>query len=88
MADQLFHRRSAKRADELRREAQKREPYDVVLIVCEGGKTEPQYLQEIRDAFKLSTANIREWPFLCPQRKTSGCHGACQPVGETYRGVG
>lgn len=59
MADQLFHRRSAKRADELRREAQKREPYDVVLIVCEGAKTEPQYLQEIRDAFKLSTANIR-----------------------------
>jgi hypothetical protein len=59
MADQLFHRRKAKRADALRREAQKREPYDVVLIVCEGGKTEPKYLQGLRDAFKLSTANIR-----------------------------
>gem|GEM_PF-5208454 len=38
MADQLFHRRRAKRADALRREAQKREPYDVVLIVCEGAR--------------------------------------------------
>lgn len=59
MADQLFHRIKAKRAEALRREAQKREPYDLVLIVCEGGKTEPKYLQELRDAFKLSTANIR-----------------------------
>lgn len=57
--DQLFHRRKAKKAAALRREAQKREPYDVVLIVCEGGKTEPNYLKELRDAFKLSTANIR-----------------------------
>jgi hypothetical protein len=57
--DQLFHRRKAKKVAALRREAQKREPYDVVLIVCEGGKTEPNYLKELRDAFKLSTANIR-----------------------------
>ncbi|MDH4320441.1 MAG: RloB family protein [Desulfobulbaceae bacterium] len=58
-ADQLFHRRKAKKAASLAREAQKREPYDLVLIVCEGGKTEPNYLQELRDAFKLSTANIK-----------------------------
>jgi hypothetical protein len=57
--DQLFHRRKAKKAASLRREAQKREAYDLVLIVCEGGKTEPKYLQELCDAFKLSTANIR-----------------------------
>jgi hypothetical protein len=57
--DQLFHRRKAKKADALRRDAEKREAYDLVLIVCEGGKTEPKYLQELRDAFKLSTANIR-----------------------------
>jgi hypothetical protein len=57
--DQLFHRRKAKKAEALRREAEKREAYDLVLIVCEGGKTEPKYLQELRDAFKLSTANIR-----------------------------
>ncbi len=65
MADQLFPRRKAKRADELRREAQKREPYDVVLIVCEGGKTQPQYLQELGDAFKLSSANIRITGEVC-----------------------
>lgn len=57
--DQLFHRRKAKKAEALRREAQKREAYDLVLIVCEGGKTEPNYFKELRDAFKLSTANIR-----------------------------
>lgn len=57
--DQLFHRRKAKKAAALRRTSQKREAYDLVLIVCEGGKTEPKYLQELRDAFRLSTANIR-----------------------------
>lgn len=57
--DQLFHRRKAKKANALRREAQKREAYDLVLIVCEGGKTEPNYFKELRDAFKLRTANIR-----------------------------
>lgn len=58
-SDQLFHRRKAKKAADLRREVQKREPYDLVLIVCEGGKTEPNYLEELRDAFRLSIANIR-----------------------------
>ncbi|MBN1547133.1 MAG: hypothetical protein JW902_10780, partial [Syntrophaceae bacterium] len=58
-SDQLFHRRKARKADALRRETQKREPYDVVLIVCEGSKTEPNYLQELRDTLKLSTANVR-----------------------------
>ncbi len=58
-SDNLFHRRTVKKAVALRRAAQKREPYDMVLIVCEGGKTEPNYLQELRDAFRLSTANIK-----------------------------
>ena len=56
--DNLFHKRKGKKASALRREEQKREPYDLVLIVCEGGKTEPNYLMELRDAFRLSTANI------------------------------
>ena len=63
--DQLFHRRKAKKAAALRRETQKRDPYDVVLVVCEGAKTEKKYLQELRDTFKLNTANVRivgdEW---------------------------
>jgi hypothetical protein len=57
--DQLFHQRKAGKAEALRRDAEKREAYDLVLIVCEGGKTEPKYLQELRDAFRLSAANIR-----------------------------
>lgn len=35
-----------------------REPYDRVLIVCEGEKTEPNYLRELRDHYQLSGANI------------------------------
>jgi hypothetical protein len=36
----------------------KREPYDVVLIVCEGQKTEPLYLRRLRQIHRLSSANI------------------------------
>ena len=58
-SDNLFHKRRMKKIAALCREKSKYEPYDMVLIVCEGGKTEPNYFQEIRDDFKLSTANIR-----------------------------
>ena len=36
----------------------KREPYDRVLIVCEGSKTEPNYFFDIARHYELSTANI------------------------------
>ena len=58
MSDQLFKKRKAKKAAELARQQAKRESYDKVLIVCEGTKTEPNYLNEIKDELKLSTANI------------------------------
>lgn len=35
-----------------------REPYDTVLIVCEGLKSEPNYLNGIRTAYRLSSANV------------------------------
>jgi hypothetical protein len=35
-----------------------REPYDVVLIVCEGAKTEPNYFKRLKLAYRLSNANI------------------------------
>jgi hypothetical protein len=35
-----------------------REPYDYVLVVCEGEKTEPNYLQGLKIAYRLSNANI------------------------------
>ena len=40
------------------RRAPTREPYDYVLIVCEGGKTEPNYFHGLRQAYRLSNANI------------------------------
>lgn len=41
-----------------RRKAQ-RGSYDRILIVCEGSKTEPQYINEIRRHFRIHTANIQ-----------------------------
>ena len=41
------------------RKRQPREPYDVVLIVCEGEKTEPYYLESFRNNLRLSNTNIR-----------------------------
>jgi hypothetical protein len=40
------------------RRGPQREPYDVVLIVCEGAKTEPFYFEGLRRAWRLSSANI------------------------------
>lgn len=57
--DDLFHKRKAKKAEDLKRPKQSREPYDKVLIVCEGEKTEPHYLIALRDHLKLSQANIK-----------------------------
>jgi len=42
-----------------RRRGPTRQPYDLVLIVCEGQKTEPNYLQALRATYALSSVNIR-----------------------------
>ena len=42
-----------------KRQAPKREPYDRVLIVCEGSKSEPLYFTEIMRRYRLSTANVQ-----------------------------
>lgn len=57
--DNLYHKRKKRAAASLRREQARRSPYDVVLIVCEGGKTEPNYFRELKDVFRLNTANIK-----------------------------
>ncbi|MGE4240548.1 RloB family protein [Ramlibacter sp.] len=49
------HRREAR---DLRRRAASRQAFKRLLIVCEGEKTEPQYLNEIRAELRLSTANV------------------------------
>ncbi|MDF1614362.1 RloB family protein [Desulfurivibrio dismutans] len=57
-SDDLFHKRKERKAASLSRSRARRAPYDRVLIVCEGSKTEPHYLQELIDFYKLNTANI------------------------------
>lgn len=43
----------------LRRRGPVREAYDRVLIVCEGSKTEPNYLTELISRHQLSSANVK-----------------------------
>lgn len=47
------------RGRDLKRRKAVRPPYDRVLIVCEGEKTEPNYFGEIRMAQRLSAAHVR-----------------------------
>ncbi len=53
------HRQAAR--DLLRRKAQ-RQPAERLLIVCEGSKTEPLYLGEIRQQLRLPSANVQVQP--------------------------
>lgn len=48
-----------RQAKKLARKLGRRAPHDRILIVCEGGKTEPLYLNEIRQYYRLPTANIK-----------------------------
>ena len=48
----------AKSIDSLRRKKPTREPYDRILIVCEGKKTEPNYFDEIRQEARVSTLQV------------------------------
>lgn len=43
---------------QLGRSRPRREPYDRVLIVCEGKCTEPSYIQDLAAHYRLSTANV------------------------------
>ena len=54
--------RRTRDAESFRRRAPTREPYESVLIVCEGGKTEPNYFGSLRTLYRLSSANIRITP--------------------------
>jgi len=49
-------------ARDLRRRAARRQPAERVLIVCEGTKTEPLYLKEIRQQLRLPSANVQVLP--------------------------
>jgi hypothetical protein len=49
----------AKQTSKDRRPPPKQEPYETVLMVCEGEKTEPQYFDRFIEVFNLSSANVR-----------------------------
>ncbi len=57
-SDDLFRKRRERNKESLRRRKARRAPYDVILIVCEGGKTEPQYFCELRSDLKLNNLNV------------------------------
>lgn len=57
--NQPKHRQQAR---DLRRRAAVRQAYERLLIVCEGEKTEPQYLTEICREKRLSTAHVHVQP--------------------------
>ena len=48
----------ARQAARLARKQGKRPAYDRILIVCEGSKTEPLYLHDIRKQLRIPTAHI------------------------------
>lgn len=58
-SDNLHHKRKQRTINSYKRKVSKRASYDVVLIVCEGKKTEPYYLKEYCDYLKLNSANIK-----------------------------
>lgn len=48
----------ARKPKSSKRKKAEKEPYDKVLIVCEGEKTEPHYFQEIQSHYQISSLNI------------------------------
>lgn len=52
----------ARQAGQLARKTGRRASYDRILIVSEGSKTEPHYLNEIRAEHRLSTTNVQVQP--------------------------
>lgn len=58
-SDNLHHKRKQRTLHSFKRKSNDRKPYDTVLIVCEGIKTEPNYLQAYCDEKRLSSANIK-----------------------------
>lgn len=52
-SEDLFHKRKARAAADLLRKKRERERNKRYLIICEGTKTEPQYLRELRDDLRI-----------------------------------
>jgi hypothetical protein len=55
-------RNRSRSSRDLKREKPKRTAKERVLIVCEGSKTEPNYLDEIRQESRISSVDVRVLP--------------------------
>jgi len=58
----MARRRNRDNGGRYRRRGPVRDPYEAVLVVCEGKKTEPNYFNELRDLLRLSSANVQAVP--------------------------
>lgn len=58
MGTDNYFKRKQRSLRSLERKSKERKPYDVVLIICEGTKTEPYYLNGLRESLRLSNTNI------------------------------
>lgn len=58
-SDDLHHKRKLEANRSLARTKNNREPYDRVLIVCEGQKTEPDYLEGLRKELVVNQQELR-----------------------------
>lgn len=58
-SEDLFHKRKARAGVALHREIRERARNKRYLIVCEGSKTEPQYLQELLDDLRIRPQVVR-----------------------------
>jgi len=57
-SEDLFHKRKERNKAALRRNKARRDPLDVVLIVCEDEKAAPSYLIDLRDDLGLNPNNV------------------------------
>ena len=58
-SEDLFHKRKARNKQTLERGKSRREPYEKILIVCEGSKTEPYYFEDAKQFHRINTLNIK-----------------------------
>src|ERR1700687_4441739 len=61
-SDNLFHRTKIREKKDLARREAKKSPYETILIICEGEKTEVNYFKGLIKAHRLNTANIEVIP--------------------------
>ena len=61
-SEDLFHKRKSRAAVELQRKKHERERNERYLIVCEGTKTEPHYLQELLNDLSIRPQVVRVAP--------------------------